>query len=350
MMKKGLFWLRKSWYHCRINILEAYKMFGSRNKATLEELQNLKEKMQSADRIISGIAEGKGIYEANRSDIVESQNQMLADVKQIGENLAGISELTGQNVEVEAKLSNRISDAMQHMEQSEAAFDNALEHVKAQQERFMALVEENKHFTTPSKYLSELPVALHNENQEHRRKLAQMSDFSKQMGVLALNAAIEAGRMGETGMQFVAAAEEIRQYAGNYEDVVSVFREELDASDKRISELEETVHHLVSLLKDNNVTTTKLLKSNEKSVRLLENPDIMAFSEEVAQWKEQVVGLLNVDEEVLKAKERNRLQLEDIEGEIQLQRQKQDEITQSISKSMKQAKEYISHKRRGELQ
>ena len=164
----------------------------------------------------------------------------------------------------------------------------------------------------------------------------------------ALNAAIEAGRMGESGMQFVTAAEEVRQYAGNYEEALSEFRAELDASDKRISELEETIHHLVSLLKDNNVATGKLLKSNEKAVKLLENPDILAFSDEVSQWKEQIVGLLNVDEEVLKAKERNRLQLEDIEGEIQLQNQKQEEISQSLMKSMKQAKEYMSHKKRGE--
>ncbi|MBQ2282725.1 MAG: hypothetical protein II250_00955 [Agathobacter sp.] len=323
-------------------------MFGSKNKAYLEELQNLKEKLQSAERVVSGTAEGKGIYEANVSDIAESRNQMQADVKQIGENLSVISDLAGQNVEVEAALCNRISEAGQQMKLSEEAYETAVEHVRGQQEKFMALVEENKHFTTPSKYLSELPASLHNENKEHRKKLAQMSDFSKQMGVLALNAAIEAGRMGEAGMQFVGAAEEIRQYAGNYEDVVSEFRAELDASDKRISELEETIHHLVSLLKDNNMSTAKLLKSNEKSVKLLENPDILAFSDEVFQWKEQVVGLLNVDEEVLKAKERNRIQLEDIEGEIELQTQKQEEISSSFTKTMKQAKEYMSHKKRGE--
>lgn len=323
-------------------------MFGSKNKAYLEEVQNLKERLQSAERVVSGVAEGKGIFEANGSDITESQNQMQADVKQIGENLSVISELAGQNVEVEAALCNRISEAGLQMRNSEEAFEAAVAHVRGQQEKFVALVEENKHFTTPSKYLSELPVSLHNENKEYRKKLAQMTDFSKQMGVLALNAAIEAGRMGESGMSFVAAAEEIRQYAGNYEDVVSEFREELDASDKRISELEETIHHLVSLLKDNNMTTAKLLKSNEKSVKLLENPEILAFSDEVSQWKEQIVGLLNVDEEVLKAKERNRLLLEDIEGEIQLQNQKQTEISHSLTKSMKQAKDYMSYKKRGE--
>ena len=74
-------------------------MFGSKNKAYLEELQNLKEKLQSAERVVSGTAEGKGIYEANVSDIAESRNQMQADVKQIGENLSVISDLAGQNVE-----------------------------------------------------------------------------------------------------------------------------------------------------------------------------------------------------------------------------------------------------------
>ena len=41
-------------------------MFGSKNKAYLEEVQNLKEKIQSAERVVSGLAEGKGIYEANK--------------------------------------------------------------------------------------------------------------------------------------------------------------------------------------------------------------------------------------------------------------------------------------------
>ena len=66
-------------------------MFGSKNKAYLEEVQNLKEKIQSAERVVSGLAEGKGIYEANVSDITASQNQMWADVRQIGENLSVIS-------------------------------------------------------------------------------------------------------------------------------------------------------------------------------------------------------------------------------------------------------------------
>lgn len=59
------------------------------------------------------------------------------------------------------------------------------------------MVEENKHFTTPSKFLNEFPVALKAENEKDREELEKMQDCGKQMGVLALNAAIEAGRMGE---------------------------------------------------------------------------------------------------------------------------------------------------------
>ena len=76
----------------------------------------------------------------------------------------------------------------------------------AQIEQEMAqLVEENKHFTTPSKFLNEFPVALKAENEKTREELEKMQGCGKQMGVLALNAAIEAGRMGEGGKQFVTA-------------------------------------------------------------------------------------------------------------------------------------------------
>ena len=91
----------------------------------------------------------------------------------------------------------------------------------AQIEQEMAqLVEENKHFTTPSKFLNEFPVALKAENEKTREELEKMQDCGKQMGVLALNAAIEAGRMGEGGKQFVTAAETIRVSAGTYDELI----------------------------------------------------------------------------------------------------------------------------------
>lgn len=113
----------------------------------------------------------------------------------------------------------------------------------AQIEQEMAqLVEENKHFTTPSKFLNEFPVALKAENEKTREELEKMQDCGKQMGVLALNAAIEAGRMGEGGKQFVTAAETIRVSAGTYDELIDQAHKRLADSDERIAELEEQVH------------------------------------------------------------------------------------------------------------
>ena len=132
----------------------------------------------------------------------------------------------------------------------------------AQIEQEMAqLVEENKHFTTPSKFLNEFPVALKAENEKTREELEKMQDCGKQMGVLALNAAIEAGRMGEGGKQFVTAAETIRVSAGTYDELIDQAHKRLADSDERIAELEEQVHRMVTLLKENNVAMTKLMKS-----------------------------------------------------------------------------------------
>lgn len=88
-----------------------------------------------------------------------------------------------------------------------------------------------------------------------------MQECGKQMGVLALNAAIEAGRLGESGKQFVTAAEDIRSYAANYDAVIEESRVQLKDSEKRIAELEEQMHHLISLLKENNIATARLMKS-----------------------------------------------------------------------------------------
>ena len=87
------------------------------------------------------------------------------------------------------------------------------------------------------------------------------------MGVLALNAAIEAGRMGDGGKQFVTAAETIRVSAGTYDELIDQAHKRLADSDERIAELEEQVHRMVTLLKENNVAMTKLMKSCQEASR-----------------------------------------------------------------------------------
>ncbi len=64
-------------------------------------------------------------------------------------------------------------------------------------------------------------------------KLTKMQDAAKNMTVLALNAAIEAGRLGESGMRFLQAAENVRQLSEEYGRMVS----ELSSQMKELQEI-----------------------------------------------------------------------------------------------------------------
>ena len=54
-------------------------------------------------------------------------------------------------------------------------------------------------------------------------------------------------------------AENIRTYAANYDKVIAQTRLQLEQSDERLSELENQVHHLITLLKENNIAPAKLM-------------------------------------------------------------------------------------------
>ena len=135
-----------------------------------------------------------------------------------------------------------------------------MEQVKGQNEKVVEIVENNKHFTTPMKHISEAPQALREMRQALGERAERMEELSKTMGVLALNSAIEAGRMGESGTRFVTAAEQVRAYADDYEQEALALKTQLGEAEERITSLEEQVHHLNELLKENNISMGKLYR------------------------------------------------------------------------------------------
>mgnify|MGYP004687885953 FL=1 len=150
------------------------------------------------------------------------------------------------------------------------------------------------------------------------------------MGVLALNAAIEAGRLGESGKQFVTAAEDIRSYAANYDAIIAESRTQLAESKQQIAELEEQMHHLIGLLKENNIATARLMKSCAEVTRGADAVNEAALSEALSSVVNDIVGLRNADEEIVKSEERNRMQLEDLAEEFHSQQKNQQEIGQMV--------------------
>ena len=304
-------------------------MFG-RNKISQEEIERLKNKINIDNGFFAEMEDQKDMFDASVAELAESYRQVAADVAQLSENMNNAITLASGNAEIENGLGAIINDyreRVQKKEMQQQASDEAYHRLLDATTR---LVDVNKHFTTPSKYISEFPSNYKAQNQSCRESLDQMEEFGKQMGVLSLQAAIEAGRLGEDGRQFVETAEDIRTYAANYDKVIAQTRLQLEQSDERLSELENQVHHLITLLKENNIATAKLMNLCQDAVNKSDALNHNSLMDDFIDIQNKMSTLRNADEEIVKSEERNRMQVDDLNEEFLAQQKNQKEIFRMI--------------------
>lgn len=304
-------------------------MFG-RNKISQEEIEQLKNKINRDNVFFAEMEDQKDMFDASVAELAESYRQVAADVIQISENMNNAITLASGNAEIENNLGVIVNDYRQRVQEKELQQQAADEGFHQILDATTRLVDANKHFTTPSKYISEFPSNYKAQNQSCRENLDQMEEFGKQMGVLSLQAAIEAGRLGEDGRQFVEAAEDIRTYAANYDKVIAQTREQLEQSDDRLNELEKQVHHLITLLKENNIATAKLMKLCQDAVNKADALSQNPLMDDFIEIQNQMSALRNADEEIVKSEERNRMQVDDLNEEFLAQQKNQKEIFRMI--------------------
>lgn len=295
-------------------------MFGIRKKVEKQMRENLAQMKEQAVE-----------FEEKADTIEEKRKQMYADVGQVFENTNHLIDYAVQNTQEETVLLQEIDELSTETKVSADACRRLAKAIKEHNEKVTNLVEENKHFTTPSKYLTEAPVKICKEYQSYEAKLDIFAEMGRQMSMMALNAAIEAGRMGEAGQQLVAVSEEIRQTASGCETEALSMKDELRAAEEKIKELEEVIFRLVSLIKENNIAATKLLKnSTDLNKQMAEFPKY-DFTEDVDEIRAKVIAVRNLDEEILKVSERNNIQISDIRQEIQEQKINLQELKRNVS-------------------
>lgn len=293
-------------------------MFGSRKKEQ-EELYYLRERISRSEEIFNEIKAFEKEFEAERREVDSSSQQMSQDFTQISEHARQTAEAAQLNVEGAASVIYDLNACNKLLEQKEQVYQNLKSQLHEQAAAVQKIVEENKHFTSPSKYLSEVPADLRDRNKTYLEGLQQMESYGKQMGVLALNAAIEAGRLGESGQQFVLAAEEIRLLAGQYGEAIQKMQDQLKASEEEIGKLEQKVHKMVILQKDNNVAASKLMKQCNTLEKKLDSNLLRPAEEAITEVRKQVIGFKNAGEEMVKAQERSRIIMDDITEEFAVQ-------------------------------
>ncbi|MCI5857186.1 MAG: methyl-accepting chemotaxis protein [Agathobacter sp.] len=324
-------------------------MFGKK-KYSKEELEQAGKNIEQGNQLLLEFSGKKDWVNSNYDRISQSRQQMESDMDRILEHISSASEEAKHESEITAALSQELDTVYDQMQTAESNYRRTTELIKAQLTECQNLVEENKHFTTPSKYLSELPNQLRACNGGYRTALSTMSEQGKQMGVLALNAAIEAGRMGEAGRQFVTAAEEIRNYSKHYEDSAKELQEQLDASDAKIIEMEETIHHLIGLLKESNMGSAHLLKELMGLQKHVDSCGEMNFSDNIKTTRQTVTQLRNSSEEIIKSEERSRMQMEDIAEEVESQKKSEQEVVGELQKLFYATGLYVELINKGEEQ
>ncbi len=234
---------------------------GKREKALLEEeLAALRETEKRERELLHKIAGQKDTAEEQFARMTASRAQMEKKrSKRSNSRCSRTGELSENGAQGGGELHNTLITMNNGIATFDANHSVFMEQVKGQNEKVVEIVENNKHFTTPMKHISEAPQALREMRQALGERAERMEELSKTMGVLALNSAIEAGRMGESGTRFVTAAEQVRAYADDYEQEALALKDQLGEAEERIASLEEQVHHLNELLKENNISMGKSL-------------------------------------------------------------------------------------------
>ena len=312
-------------------------MFGAKKeKALEEELHAVKKQNERRRRLLEKIAEQQDDVLEQFARVTASRAQMEKDLQQMAEQVQQMIEMAESSESTAGELHNELISAYNAVGTFDVNHAVFVRQRKEQDNKVTEIVENNKHFTSPMKYITESSTAMKEENGKLHAQTERMLEFSKSMGVLSLNAAIEAGRMGDAGAKFIPAAEEIRTYSEQYEQETKELQVQLQQSKERLSNMEEQITHLNQLLKDNNISMGKVMKDGLMSMSSYEAGQLKLrgiISENAAGRAD---ALKQSGKETGNIGERMQLQLSDVMDEMQEQKNSIDEL-ENIFKQLQQS-------------
>ena len=244
-----------------------------------EKLKHLMKKIETADDLATDIFEE---LEKDQNSFDEALNQVVDNIKQIR---SGETERFGQ----EAQLRRELKGLLKSRGGAAEKYGQALEAAVSGEQQLLSIVDQNKHYTEPTRALNQFTKEMVLEASQLVSDIAEMKEMSKQMSVLSLNAAIEAGRMGDPGQKFVSAAEEVRILTEKYQNAAEGLLTRVEAMSKQLEAAREEVGNLTGLLKENNIRITKTAQSLTNGVKTLEQTDISGENEALekllADWE-----------------------------------------------------------------
>lgn len=264
-------------------------MFGiSRKQDDSRELLTKQSLLERYSRAFSEITEEQQDAKQKMTSVEESQSELDKQLTRAIEAVNRAGDENEQQSRERSELEEQAEALAEGLEKSENCYHQIVTKIKSQNDEISEFVTQNRELAAPAKFFSQAAQEWRQDMESMQSSIAGMSDMGHEMGVLSLNAAIEAGRMGESGRQFVAAAEDVRKLAGQYQQLAAELKDIMEKFSSRLTEAEEQTAQLNRLLEEQTVRAEKTAKEFADSVYRLEHSDIQNFTPQMQKLAERI--------------------------------------------------------------
>ena len=239
---------------------------GKKEKILQEEIAAVREENRRQKKVLQEVLANKDEIREQFIGLTEARVSMEKKLGEMEENLSGVSELVTQSKTAADDVHNTVMGVNNAVESFDASHTVFLGQLKKQNEKMAELMEQQRTLQPHAQSITEIHANLSASNTAIADEAAKMGEYAKTMGVLALNAAIEAGRLGDAGLGFISAAEEVRAFSEKYEASVKEVIESQKAAMQQIADLEKQVGQLQASLKEQTVSTGKLYSNSVQTI------------------------------------------------------------------------------------
>ena len=316
------------------------KMVFGGKKQLEEEVAELKVQNLKMENLMKELRSRKGEVEEQFATLAASHAQMTQHMEQISEQVGRVAELASESQAAASDVHSTMMGVNNAVESFGATHSVFLGQLKNQNEKISEFLEQHRGYGTTVEKLSEVQTQMKEAQEKTKQTIKEMKEYGKTMGVLALNAAIEAGRMGEAGLSFINAAEEVRSYSEKYEQSAEIMKEELKASKARVAELEEEVEKLKALFKDCTIAVGKLYSTGVQNLSAYEAGQIDLRESISGSTVGRADALKQAGEEFIHLQEQLNGQLKAAKEEMNEQKNCSDEL-ETIYKDLQKTAEHV---------
>lgn len=310
-------------------------MFGGK-KQLEEEVAELREQIRKKENVMKELRSSRTEVEEQFAALTASRVQLEQHVGQMTEEVSRVSELAEKSRAAAGDVHSAMMSVNNAVESFDATHSVFLGQLKNQNEKISEFLEQHRGYGEPVENLTRVQEQMKESEEKTKTVIGEMKEYSQTMGVLALNAAIEAGRMGESALGFIHAAEEVRAFSEKYEASADILEEEFKASQARNAELEKEIEQLKTVFKECTIAMGKLYSGGVQNISAYEAGQIDLREHLSGDTLGRADALQQAGEEFLRLQQELNREIRAVQEEMGEQKRSVDEI-ETIYQDLQQA-------------